>query len=132
MDAWLKAHAFFETAVCAAIYLEGGDCHRLSRDRSVLRLLVDGVCEDFKRACARISASPVLAQSAIQLDAAVSCCVVLGPILLDPDCGLCLRPPCQGGSGETQALANDCRALLDKSGVEAPALVQLYRAIDHL
>src|ERR1700683_3422703 len=38
MDAWLKAHAFFETAVCAALYLEGGDCHRLSRDRSVLRL----------------------------------------------------------------------------------------------
>jgi hypothetical protein len=27
-------------------------------------------------------------------------------------------------------LANDCRTLLEKSGVEAPALRQLYRAID--
>jgi hypothetical protein len=31
---------------------------------------------------------------------------------------------------EMRELANDCRILLEKSGVEAPALRQLYRAID--
>ena len=31
---------------------------------------------------------------------------------------------------EMRELANDCRTLLEKSGVEAPALRQLYRAID--
>src|ERR1700730_16791266 len=33
MDAWLKAHAFFVTAVSGAIYMAGGDCHRLSEDK---------------------------------------------------------------------------------------------------
>jgi CRISPR/Cas system-associated endonuclease Cas1 len=33
-------------------------------------------------------------------------------------------------SREMRELANDCRTLLEKSGVEAPALRQLYRAID--
>jgi len=31
MDAWLKAHAFFVTAMCGAIYLAGDDCRKLSR-----------------------------------------------------------------------------------------------------
>ena len=32
--------------------------------------------------------------------------------------------------GEMRELADDCRTLLEKSGVQAPALRQLYRAID--
>ena len=31
MDAWLKTHAFFVTAMCGAIYLAGDDCRKLSR-----------------------------------------------------------------------------------------------------
>ena len=37
MDAWLKAHAFFVTAICGAIYLAGGDCRRLSENDALLR-----------------------------------------------------------------------------------------------
>lgn len=33
-------------------------------------------------------------------------------------------------SQEMREVAGDCRTLLDKSGVEAPALRQLYHAID--
>jgi hypothetical protein len=36
----------------------------------------------------------------------------------------------RAASREMRELANDCRTLLEKSGVEAPALRQLYRAID--
>ena len=36
----------------------------------------------------------------------------------------------RAASGEMRELADDCRTLLEKSGVEAPALRQLYRAID--
>jgi hypothetical protein len=36
----------------------------------------------------------------------------------------------RSASREMRELANDCRALLQKSGIEAPALRQLYRAID--
>jgi 2-dehydropantoate 2-reductase len=47
MDAWLKTHAFFVTAVCGAIYLCGGDCLRLSEDEAALGLMTDGVREGF-------------------------------------------------------------------------------------
>jgi 2-dehydropantoate 2-reductase len=47
MDAWLKAHAFFVTAICGAICLSGGDCKRLSRDDVALRLMTKGVREGF-------------------------------------------------------------------------------------
>ena len=36
----------------------------------------------------------------------------------------------RAASVEMCELANDCRSLLEKSGIEAPALRQLYSAID--
>src|SRR5262249_30199908 len=47
MDAWLRAHAFFVTAMCGAIYLAGDDCGKLSRDSATLRLMTNGVREGF-------------------------------------------------------------------------------------
>jgi 2-dehydropantoate 2-reductase len=47
MDAWLKAHAFFVTAVSGAIYLAGGDCRRLSEEDTLLMLMTNGVREGF-------------------------------------------------------------------------------------
>jgi 2-dehydropantoate 2-reductase len=47
MDGWLKAHAFFVTAVSGAIYLAAGDPHRLSKDDEALRRMVGGVREGF-------------------------------------------------------------------------------------
>ena len=47
MGAWLRAHAFFVTAVSGAIYLAGGDCRRLSEEDTLLALMTDGVRQDF-------------------------------------------------------------------------------------
>ena len=47
MDAWLKAHAFFVTAVSGAIYMAGGDCQRLSKDKATVTLMVKGVREGY-------------------------------------------------------------------------------------
>jgi H+/gluconate symporter-like permease len=47
MDAWLKAHAFFVTAISGAIYMAGGDCRRLSEDIAALTLMIEGVREGF-------------------------------------------------------------------------------------
>jgi 2-dehydropantoate 2-reductase len=131
MDAWLKAHAFFETSICGAIYLEGGDCHRLSRDRSVLRLMVDGVREGFQAVQAlgyplRPNSLKVLFNWMPRSVAAS----YWGRFFSTPIADYVFGHHARSAAGETQALANDCRTLLDKSGVEAPALVQLYRAID--
>lgn len=47
MDGWLKAHAFFVTAVSGAIYMAGGNCRRLSEDSASLTLMTKGVREGF-------------------------------------------------------------------------------------
>jgi hypothetical protein len=47
MDGWLKAYAFFVTAVSGAIYMAGGDCRRLSEDRAALTLMTKGMREGF-------------------------------------------------------------------------------------
>jgi 2-dehydropantoate 2-reductase len=47
IDAWLKAHAFFVTAVSGAIYPAGGDWQRLSEDSAALKLMTNGVREGF-------------------------------------------------------------------------------------
>lgn len=132
MDAWLKAHAFFETAVCAAIYLEGGDCHRLSRDRSVLRLMVHGVREGFQ--ALRALGYPLRPFSLRVLFNWMPRSVTAsywGRFFSTPMGDYVFGRHARSAAVETQALAIDCRTLLDKSGIEAPALLQLYRAIDH-
>ena len=48
IDAWLKVHAIFVTAISGAIYLAGGDCQRLSRDDAILKLMTKGIREGFK------------------------------------------------------------------------------------
>src|SRR5580698_3257458 len=47
MDGWLKAHAFFVTAISGAIYMAGGDCHRLSEDKAIVALMAKGVREGY-------------------------------------------------------------------------------------
>ena len=45
MDAWLKTHAVFVTAVCGALYCAGGDNYQLARSTETLALFADGVRE---------------------------------------------------------------------------------------
>jgi hypothetical protein len=47
MDAWLKTHAFFVTAISGAIYMAVGDCHRLSEDKMTTALMAKGVREGY-------------------------------------------------------------------------------------
>ena len=54
MDGWLKAHAFFVTAVSGAIYMVGGDCQRLSEDSAALD-------SDDQRGCGRVPSMVFLA-----------------------------------------------------------------------
>jgi 2-dehydropantoate 2-reductase len=48
MDAWLKTHVVFITAVCGAVYLADGDNDRLSRDPAAMALFAAGVREGFR------------------------------------------------------------------------------------
>jgi 2-dehydropantoate 2-reductase len=48
MDAWLKTHAVFVTAVCGALYCAGGDNYQLARSTKTLALFADGVHEGLR------------------------------------------------------------------------------------
>jgi 2-dehydropantoate 2-reductase len=48
MDAWLKTHAVFVTAVCGALYCAGADNYELARSPEIMILFVKGVREGLK------------------------------------------------------------------------------------
>ncbi len=131
MDAWLKAHAFFVTAICGAIYLSGGDCRRLSENGAVLRLMVEGVREGFAAVQALGLTVVPLALRALFIWAPQSLVVhywrrFFAAEMADYVFGRHAR----AASTEMREIANDCRILLERSRIGAPALNQLYRAID--
>jgi 2-dehydropantoate 2-reductase len=131
MDAWLKTHAFFVTAVSGAIYLADGDCRRLSEDNLTLTEMARGVREGF--AAVRALGLPVTPFPLKVLF------MWLPPgfavrywrqFLRSPMADLVLGRHARTAVREMREIAADCRSLLEKSGVEAPALQRLYRAID--
>lgn len=131
MDAWLKAHAFFVTAMCGAIYLASGDCRKLSKDNAALRLMTKGVREGF--AAVRALGLPVMPFSLRVLFTWLPDAFAvaywrrfLAAEMADYVFGRHARAAAQ----EMHDIANDCRLLLKRSGVEGPALLSLYHAID--
>ncbi len=131
MDGWLKAHAFFVTAVSGAIYMAGGDCRRLSEDSATLTLMTKGVREGFAavRGLGRtVTPFPVrvLFTWLPQSFAVVYWRRFFATDMADYVFGRHAR----SASREMREIASDCLTLLEKTGVGAPALHQLYQAID--
>jgi len=131
MDAWLKAHAFFVTAMCGAIYLVGGDCRELSRDSAALRMMTKGVREGF--AAVRALGQPLTPFSLRVLFTWLpdAFAVAYWSRFLSSDMAdYVFGRHARAAAGEMRDIADDCRSLLERSSVEAPALLQLYHAID--
>jgi 2-dehydropantoate 2-reductase len=131
MDAWLKAHAFFVTAISGAIYLAGGDCRRLSEDNAMLRLMISGVQEGFAvvRALGFTVTPFPLRVLFTWLPQAFA--VHYWRRFLAADMADCVfGRHARAAPTEMREIANDCRILMRESGVDAFALRQLYSAID--
>ena len=131
MDAWLKIHAFFVTAMCGAIYLAGGDCRQLSRDSATLRLMTSGVCEGF--AAVRALGHPIMPFSLKVLFTWLPDAFAVGywrQFLAAEMADYVFGRHARASAQEMRDIANDCRSLLDRSGVKASALLRLYHAID--
>jgi 2-dehydropantoate 2-reductase len=131
MDAWLKAHAFFVTAICGAIYLAAGDCRNLSRDNAVLTLMMHGVREGFTavRALGQI-VTPFSLQVLFTWLPDVFVIGYWRRFFATEMADYIFGGHARAAAREMRDLASDCRSLLEKSGVEAPSLWRLYRAID--
>jgi CRISPR/Cas system-associated endonuclease Cas1 len=131
MDGWLKAHAFFVTAIGGAIYLVGGDPHRLSKDDEALRLMADGVREGFAtvRALGH-TVSPLSLRVLFTWLPRRFALHYWRRFFAAEMAEYVFGRHARAASREMLQVANDCRAMLEKRGVEAPALRQLYSAID--
>jgi 2-dehydropantoate 2-reductase len=131
MDAWLKTHAFFVTSVCGAIYLAGGNCMQLSRDKPALRLMVNGVREGF---CTIRALGLTVAPFALR---------VLFAWLPPPfavnywrrffatdTADYVFGRHSRAASAEMRELANDCRTMMQGLSVKRSCAFQLFSAID--
>jgi 2-dehydropantoate 2-reductase len=131
MDAWLTSHAFFVTSVSGAIYLAGGDCRRLSRSPSLVKLMVDGVHQGFR--VVRALGRPVhpLALNVLFTWLPQPFAVHYWRRYFSQQTAeFVFARHARHASAEMQMLAMDCRLLFDKTGGPAPSLVRLYSAID--
>jgi 2-dehydropantoate 2-reductase len=131
MDAWLKAHAFFVTAISGAIYMAGGDCHRLSEDKATAALMAEGVREGYSavRALGH-SVEPVALRVLFTWLPPAFAIYYWRRFFASEMADYVFGRHARAASREMRELANDCRSLLEKSRIEAPALRQLYSAID--
>ncbi len=131
MDAWLKTHALFVTAVSGAIYRAGGNCRQLSESHADLQLMTHGVREGFaavRRLGLPVTPLPlsVLFNWMPEAYAVHYWRRFFASALGDAVFGRHAR----AASGEMRELADDCRGLLERAGGGAPALLELYGAID--
>ena len=131
MGAWLKAHAFFITAIGGALYLAASDARRLADDDASLRMMVRGVREGFAAVDALgLPVTPfalkVLFTWLPQTFAVRYWRRYLASVLGD----LVFAQHARSAFDEMREVANDCRAMLEQSRIPAPALRQLYAAID--
>ena len=131
MDAWLKAHAFFVTAISGAIYLAGGDCHRLSEDRVTLALMTKGVREGFAVVRALgLAVTPFPLRVLFMWLPPAFAVSYWHRFFASETADYVFGRHARSASAEMREVAADCRILITKSGLPAPALHQLYAAVD--
>jgi 2-dehydropantoate 2-reductase len=131
MDGWLKAHAFFVTAISGAIYLAGGDTRRLSENETTLRLMVQGVREGYAAVRALRHAVAPFALKVLFTWLPPRFAVRYWRHFFAAEMAeYVFGRHARGAFTEMREVANDCRIMLQETGVEAPALRRLYAAID--
>jgi 2-dehydropantoate 2-reductase len=131
MEGWLKAHAFFVTAVSGAIYLAGGSPRRLSEDTKALQLMAQGVREGF--AAVRVLGHTVTPFALRVLFTWLSSTFGVHywrRFFATEMAEYVFGRHARAASAEMHDVANDCRIMLEQAGVEAPALGRLYAEID--
>jgi 2-dehydropantoate 2-reductase len=131
MDAWLKSHAFFVTAISGAIYMSGGDCRLLSENSAALHLMAKGVREGFAAVRALgLTVTPFPLKVLFTWMPPQFAVWYWRRFFASPMADYVFGRHARAASHEMRALADDCRTLISRSGAEAPALDALYAEID--
>jgi hypothetical protein len=123
--------AFFVTAISGAIYIAGGDCHRLSEDKATMALMAKGVREGYSAVRALgLSVEPFALRVLFTWLPPAFAIYYWRRFFASEMADYVFGRHARAASREMRELANDCRSLLEQSRIEAPALRQLYSAID--
>ncbi|MDP8997339.1 MAG: hypothetical protein M3O03_10130 [Pseudomonadota bacterium] len=131
MDAWLKTHAFFVTAISGAIYLADGDCRQLSKDKAKLSLMTQGVREGFNVVNQLgMTVTPLSLRILFAWMPQIFAVYYWRRFFSSEIADYVFGRHARKAAKEMQMLANDCGILLAKSQVATPALLKLYAAID--
>jgi 2-dehydropantoate 2-reductase len=131
MDAWLKAHAFFVTAIGAAIYLAAGNCQQLSKDRATLRLMVNGVREGFEAVQALgLPVTPFALKLLFNWLPPAFAVSYWQRFFATDTADYIFGRHSRDAFAEMRELADDCRIILRSVGTRQSSLHQLYAAID--
>jgi 2-dehydropantoate 2-reductase len=129
MDAWLRRHAVFVTAVAGALYESGGDARSLAANREGVGAFILAVREGWSALDRRGVKPAPLALRAIFCWVPLTYAVAYWQRLLGSDRGeFYFARHTRHAPAEMAALAADVRELLDE--VSVPHLSRLYAAID--
>jgi hypothetical protein len=129
MDAWLRRHAVFVTAIAGALYLKTGNARRLSTDIATVRTFILGVCEGWDALDKVSVAAAPLALRAIFRWVPLPFAGMYWRRLLGSTRGeYYFARHTRHAARETAALADDIPALV--SDEPMPCLRRLYAPID--
>ncbi len=131
MDAWLKYHAAMVSPLAYALYMAGGNIHRLAGDRPILRLLIKAAREGFR--VLRTLHYPVTPGSLRFMEWLPEGFLLnrLQKQLDSQQAELVIAGHANAARDEMNLLAGEFRALIQQSGVDTPSIDRLYMENEH-
>ena len=131
VDAWLKTHAALVASIAGAIYWAGGDNYRLAGMPAVVRTMVQGVREAFEVIHAHhLSVTPAKLAVLFQWLPSAAPIAYWRRYLDSPKGEYFFTRHMRAAGDEMKQLADEFRALANKTSVNTPALSQLFEHID--
>jgi len=131
MEAWLKSHAFFVVAICGALYASGGRSAELAADTKRLSLLLSGVHEGLS--CLRklgVTPSPAKLRVMASYLPRPLVLLVLRRFFASRLAALAIDGHANAAPDDMCDLAQDCRRMINESGLSAPAMVSLIAEVE--
>jgi 2-dehydropantoate 2-reductase len=130
MEAWLLTHAVLITALCGALYHNGGSSKLLAESRAGLTDMIAGLGEGLAVVAALgFTASPLKLRLLPKLPGFIGR-RVLSRLLASDFAALAVDGHANAAPEDMQDLARDCSTMIGASGRAAPVLLRLCNQVD--
>jgi 2-dehydropantoate 2-reductase len=130
MDAWLKTHVALVSPLASALYMAGGDNHRLARTRDGVLLTIRAVREDFRVLQAlSIPVRPPMLWILAWMPEPILL-FLLQRVLDTALAEIALAGHASAARDEMKHLADEFRALALSTTIPTPAADRLYKHVD--